>query len=133
MVHFSLQLLPLLLIYYSVGEKLCKCCLCLLHPIFFPVSLELTQVMFSLHYSSETTFGKATDDLQVTKFSGQLLVLIFLIYPLHLKHEVTLSSLKHSLHLASRTPHSTNFLSAFTTPYSSSQSLNKLVRPELSL
>lgn len=97
--------IPFLYIHYG------KCHLCLLLPILFPVSLELIRVMFSLHYSTETTFGKVTDDFKVAKFNNQFLVLIFLIYPLHLKHRVTLSTQKHSLHLVSRTPHSISFLS----------------------
>lgn len=38
--------------------------LCLLHPVLLLVSPELIQVIFSLRYCTETTFGKVTNDFK---------------------------------------------------------------------
>ena len=129
MVHFSIQLYPVALHPLQHGGKALQILSMLAASSSLSISLELTQVLFSLHYSTETTFTKATNDLQATKFNGQFLVLISLIYPLHLKCRVrvTLSSLKHSsFGLWDPTLHwfSFYFVISFAIPYSSYQSLN---------
>lgn len=61
----------------TVWGKLCKSCLCLLHSVLLPSLLNPFRCCFH-SASTGTTFGKATNDLQVTKFNGWFLVLIFL-------------------------------------------------------
>ena len=70
--------IPLLHIHYSVGKAL-QVLSMLAASSSLPIPLELIQVLFSLYYFTGTTFDKATNDLQVTKFNGWFLVLISLI------------------------------------------------------
>lgn len=74
-IHVSIQLHPIPLHPLQCGESLQVLSILAAYSS-LPIPLELIQLLFSLYCFAGTTFGKATNDLQVTKFNGWFLALI---------------------------------------------------------